>query len=195
MNTQTANQTVSQTLKLEKAVSQWELDASHSSANFGVKHMMIAKVHGGFQKLSAKLVLDRNNPKNSSVEATIDAGSIDTREPKRDEHLRSADFFDVQNYPTITFRSKRFEVSGTDEYRVVGDLTIRGVTQEVVLTVETSAEELKDPWGNLRIGASATTRIKRKDFGLTWNAALETGGFLVGDDVQISLDMQFVKKG
>jgi polyisoprenoid-binding protein YceI len=171
----------------------WDLDPAHSSANFSVKHMMIAKVHGGFTKLTGKLTLDRGNLSASSVEATIDASSIDTREAKRDEHLRSADFFDVTKYPTLTFKSKRFEGSG-DELKILGELTIHGVTKEVTLDVEAPSTEMKDPWGNTKIGASATTKIKRKDFGLSWNAALETGGVLVGDDITITLDLQFAKK-
>jgi polyisoprenoid-binding protein YceI len=155
--------------------------------------MMIAKVHGGFTKLSGSLRLDRQNLTNSSVEAVIDAASIDTREPKRDEHLRSADFFDVQKFPNITFRSRRVEQDG-ENFAVTGDLTIHGVTKEVVLEVEGLDSEMKDPWGNVKIGASAKTKIKRKEFDLSWNAALETGGVLVGDDVSITLDIQFVKK-
>lgn len=171
----------------------WEIDPAHSSANFSIRHMMIAKVHGGFTKLSGQLTLDRKDPSKSSVEAVIDAASIDTREPKRDEHLRSADFFDVQKYPSIAFKSKRVEQDG-DGTKVVGDLTLHGVTREVTLEVEGLDSEMKDPWGNVKIGASASTKIKRKEFGLTWNAALETGGVLVGDDVSITLDIQFIKK-
>jgi polyisoprenoid-binding protein YceI len=171
----------------------WEIDPAHSSANFSIRHMMIAKVRGGFTRLSGQLKLDREDASRSAVEAVIDAASIDTREPKRDEHLRSADFFDVQRYPSITFKSKRVEKDG-DGMKVAGDLTIHGVTQEVTLDVEGLDSEMKDPWGNVKIGASATTQIKRKEFGLSWNAALETGGVLVGDDVSITLDIQFVKK-
>ncbi len=172
----------------------WEIDSAHSSVNFSIKHMMISKVHGGFQKLSGTLNLDRGTLANSSVEATIDVASIDTHESKRDEHLKSADFFDAQKYPAIAFKSKRFESAGGDQYRVTGDLTIHGVTKEVVLQVESPADEMKDPWGNIKMGASATTKIKRKDFGLNWNAALEAGGWLVGDDVSITLDLQLAKK-
>lgn len=176
-----------------KPATLWEIDPAHSSANFSIRHMMIAKVHGGFTKLSGQLRLDRKDPSKSSVEAVIDAASIDTREPKRDEHLRSADFFDVQKYPSITFKSKRIEQDG-EGTKLHGDLTIHGVTKEVALEVEGLDVEMKDPWGNLKLGASATTKIKRKEFGLSWNAALETGGVLVGDDVHITLDVQFVKK-
>jgi polyisoprenoid-binding protein YceI len=172
----------------------WELDPAHSAASFSVKHMMIAKVRGSFHKLNATLRLDRSSPTNSTVEATIDAASIDTHEPKRDEHLRSADFFDVASFPTITFKSKRFEAAGGDNFQVIGELTMHGITREIALDVESGPAEMKDPWGNVKIGASGTVKIKRKDFGLNWNAALETGGFLVGEDVSVTLDLQFVKK-
>lgn len=171
----------------------YQIDPSHSTASFSIKHMMIAKVHGGFQKMSGKLTYDAANPSKSSVEVSIDAASIDTREPQRDAHLRSPDFFDVEKYPTIQFKSSRVEKSG-DGLKVVGDLTIHGVTQSVTLEVEGPSAEMKDPWGNVKIGASGTTKIKRKDFGLAWNAALEAGGFLVGDDVTITVDVQFVKQ-
>lgn len=171
----------------------YQIDPSHSTANFSIKHMMIAKVHGGFEKMSGTLTYDAANPSKSSVQVAIEAASINTREAQRDTHLRSPDFFDVEKYPTITFKSTRVEGSG-GELKVIGDLTIHGVTQQVTLNVEGPSDEMKDPWGNTKIGASGTTKIKRKDFGLTWNAALEAGGFLVGDDVTINLDVQFVKQ-
>lgn len=175
------------------ALTQFDLDPSHSSASFSIKHMMIAKVHGAFEKLSGTLMLDHTAIEKSVVDITIEAASINTREAARDTHLKSADFFDVEKFPTITFKSK--SVSGsTGELKVTGDLTIHGVTKEVVLEVEGPSAELKDPWGNIKIGASATTKIKRKDFGLTWNAAIEAGGVLVGDDVNITLEVQFTKK-
>jgi polyisoprenoid-binding protein YceI len=196
MTATTATQTPSTSTSSASAkTTVWELDPAHSSANFSVKHMMIAKVHGSFHKLSAVLRLDRANPANSSVEATIDASTVNTNEPKRDDHLRSPDFFDVAKYPTLSFKSKRFEAAGGDNYRVIGDLTLHGVTKEVALDVEAGADEMKDPYGNIKIGASATTKINRKEFGLGWNAALETGGVLVGEIVTISLDLQFAKKG
>lgn len=170
----------------------YHIDPSHSSANFSIKHMMIAKVHGGFEKLSGQFHYDAANLANSLVNVTIETASINTRETQRDAHLKSADFFDAEKYPVITFKSTRFE-KNEDELKIVGDLTIHGVTKQVVLDVDGPSDEQKDPWGNLKIGASATTKIKRKDFGLTWNAALETGGLLVGDDVNISIDVQFVK--
>jgi polyisoprenoid-binding protein YceI len=171
----------------------YNLDPAHSTASFSIKHMMIAKVHGGFEKLSGKLVLDSKEISKSSIDVTIDAASINTREPQRDTHLKSADFFNVEKFPHLTFKSTNIEQDG-DELLVVGQLTLHGVTKEVTLSVDGPTEEVKDPYGNLRIGASGSTRIKRKDFGLTWNAALEAGGVLVGDDVNIELDVQFVKQ-
>jgi polyisoprenoid-binding protein YceI len=171
----------------------YQIDPSHSSANFTIKHMMIAKVHGGFEKISGKFIYDSETPANSSVDVTIDAASINTRDGQRDTHLKSADFFDVEKYPTLTFKSKRVEKVGSD-LKITGDLTIHGVTNTVTLEVDGPSNEIKDPWGNSKIGASATTKIKRKDYGLTWNAALEAGGFLVGDDVNISIDVQFIKE-
>ena len=171
----------------------YQIDPSHSSAGFSIRHMMIAKVHGAFEKMTGKLVFDASQPSKSSIEVTIDASSINTREAARDTHLKSADFFDVEKYPTIHFISTKVEGSA-GELKVIGDLTIHGVTKQVVLDVEGPSAEMKDPWGNLKVGASGTTKIKRKDFGLTWNAALEAGGVLVGDDVTIQLDIQFVKQ-
>lgn len=171
----------------------YNLDPAHSTANFSVKHMMIAKVHGGFEKLAGKLIYDEADPSKSSVEATIEAASINTREAARDTHLRSADFFDVEKFPQIIFKSTKVEGAAGD-LKVTGDLTIHGITQKVTLAVDGPSEEQKDPWGNQRIGLSATVKIKRKDFGLNWNAALEAGGILVGEDINISLDVQFVKQ-
>lgn len=173
----------------------YQIDPSHSSASFSIKHMMIAKVHGAFDRLKGELTFDPKTPSQSQISVEIEAASINTGEPKRDEHLRSADFFDVSQFPLLTFKSTSIEVVGSSEgLKVIGDLTIHGVTKAITLEVEGPSAELKDPWGNLRIGASAKTKIKRKDFGLTWNSALEAGGFLVGDDVQIELDVQFVKQ-
>lgn len=155
--------------------------------------MMIAKVHGGFEKISGQLVYNSADLSKSNIAVSIDAASINTREPQRDAHLKSADFFDVEKYPTLNFKSTRIEKSG-DDLKVIGDLTIHGVTRSVTLDIETPSEEMKDPWGNIKMAASGSTKIKRKDFGLTWNAALEAGGFLVGDDVTINLDIQFVKQ-
>ena len=155
--------------------------------------MMIAKVHGGFEKLSGSFNYDSQNPANSLVEATIETASVNTRDNQRDTHLKSADFFDIENYPTITFKSTILEKKG-DGMIIEGDLTIKGTTKKITLEVEGPTAEIKDPWGNMKIGASGTTKINRKDFGLTWNAALEAGGLLVGEDVSITLEVQFVKQ-
>jgi polyisoprenoid-binding protein YceI len=171
----------------------YPIDPAHSGAHFTVRHMMITNVRGGFRNVKGTVVCDPENPANSSVEAEIDASSIDTREAQRDTHLRSADFLDVEKFPTITFRSTAVAKAGEGEWKVTGDLTIHGVTRAVVLNVEGPAPEGKDPWGNTRSGASATTKIKRSDFGLTWNAALETGGLLVGDEVKIELELALIK--
>ena len=174
-------------------MAKFKLDPGHSSAKFSVRHMMIAKVHGGFDRLDGELEFDPKSPGAAKVRVTIDAASIATGDPKRDEHLRSADFFDVANHAQLIFASTAVRTTGDGELEVVGDLTIHGVTKSVVLAVEGPSAELKDPWGQIKVGASGTTKIKRKDFGLTWNAALEAGGVLVGDDVTITLDVQFIK--
>jgi polyisoprenoid-binding protein YceI len=171
----------------------WNVDPVHSVAEFKVKHMMNSNVKGQFTGVKGTLVLDEDDLLKSRVEATIDAASINTREADRDNHLKSADFFDVEKYPTLSFHSTSVARAKGDDLVVTGDLTIHGVTRSVEFTVEGPTEPGKDPWGNTRIGLSATTKISRKDFGLTWNAALETGGILVGDDVTITLDLQFVK--
>lgn len=172
----------------------YQLDPAHSSITFSVKHMMIAKVHGAFEKVSGTLSYDAASPDRSKAEAVIDAASITTHQEQRDEHLRSADFFDVAKYPQLTFQSKTVSSNG-NELRVTGDLTIKGIAKEIVLKAELPSAELKDPFGNVKIGLSASTKVNRKDFGLSWNAALEAGGVLVGDDVNIQLDLQFAKQG
>jgi len=178
----------------QATLSTWALDGAHSSAAFSVRHMMIANVRGEFRELSGTLQLDERNIANSSVNVTIKTASVQTNDPKRDEHLKSADFFDVEKHPEITFHSTKWEQRGEDEVLVRGDLTINGVTKKVSLKAEGPTEEVKDPWGNSRIGFSAKTKINRKDFGLGWNVALETGGILVGEDVTITLETQFVKQ-
>lgn len=177
----------------ETTTTTWNIDPVHSVAEFKVKHMMISNVKGQFSSVTGSLLLDDGDISKSSVKATIDAGSINTRDAQRDEHLKSADFFDVQKFPSLTFTSTRVERKAEGELAVEGDLTIHGVTRNVVFSVEGPTAAGKDPWGNTRIGLSATTRINRKDFGLTWNAALETGGILVGEEVTITLDVQFIK--
>ncbi|MCC6585394.1 MAG: YceI family protein [Bryobacterales bacterium] len=171
----------------------WNLDPVHSVAEFKVKHMMISNVKGQFTGISGALTYDAANPVNSSVEATIDASTINTRDAQRDAHLKSPDFFDVEQFPALQFRSTSVAAKGDDELAVTGDLTIHGVTRKVVFNVEGPTAPTTDPWGNTRIGLSAVTKINRKDYGLTWNAALETGGILVGEEVTITLDIQFVK--
>ena len=171
----------------------YEIDPAHSSAQFTVRHMMITNVRGGFKTVKGTVVYDAENPATSTVEATIDVNSIATLDEQRDGHLKSADFLDAEKYPTITFKSTKVEADGSDEYKVTGDLTIHGVTKQVVLKVEGPTAEGKDPWGNIRIGASASTKIKRSDFGLTWNAVLETGGIMVGDELKLELDVQMIK--
>jgi polyisoprenoid-binding protein YceI len=171
----------------------WNLDPVHSAAEFKVKHMMISNVKGQFTGLTGVLTLAEGDVANSRVEASIDAASINTRDAQRDAHLRSADFFDVEKFPTLSFKSTAVKRTGDGELAVAGDLTIHGVTRPVVFNVEGPTAPGKDPWGNIRVGLSAVTKINRKEFGLTWNAALEAGGILVGDDIAITLDVEFVK--
>jgi len=177
----------------QTATTTWNIDPVHSVAEFKVKHMMISNVKGQFTSLKGVLSRDEANLTNSDVEVTIDVASITTRDPQRDAHLKSPDFLDVEKFPTLSFKSTRVSRVNGGELAVAGDLTIHGVTRDVVFAVEGPTPPAKDPWGNTRIGVSATTKIDRKDFGLLWNAALETGGILVGDDVTITLDVQFVK--
>jgi polyisoprenoid-binding protein YceI len=170
----------------------WQIDPAHTEVEFAVKHMMISTVKGRFADVSGTITLDETDLAGSSVEVEIDVASIDTRQADRDAHLRSADFFDVENHPKLTFRSRRVEAEGQGRFRVVGDLTIRGVTREVVLEA-TDEGRGTDPWGNAKAGFSARTSIDRQDYGLTWNAALETGGILVGNEVKITLEVQAAK--
>ena len=171
----------------------WNIDPVHSVAEFKVKHMMISNVKGQFTTVTGVMTLDEADVTRSRIEASIQAASVNTRDAQRDAHLKSADFFDVEKFPTLSFKSTRVTRSGDGELAVTGDLTIHGVTHEAAFAVEGPTPPAKDPWGNTRVGLSATTRISRKDFGLTWNAGLETGGFLVGDEVTVTLDVQFVK--
>jgi polyisoprenoid-binding protein YceI len=172
---------------------EYVIDPAHTNAMFAVKHLMVTTVRGRFGKVQGTMNLDEKDIAKSSVTATIDAASIDTDEPKRDEHLRSPDFFDVQKYPTLTFKSTKVQ-RVKNGLKVTGDLTIRDVTRPVVLDVEGPTKPVKDPYGNVKIGASATTRVNRQDFGLKWNAPLEAGGVVVGDEVRISLDLEFLQK-
>ncbi|XXY46073.1 YceI family protein [Sorangium sp. So ce269] len=191
MDTTTSTTTPSAT---PSQAARWTIDAAHSSVSFSVRHMMISNVRGEFERVAGEVTYDPRRPEASKISATIDVASIHTREEKRDEHLRSADFFDAGTYPTITFvaTSVRRRGEGLD---IVGDLTIRGVSREVTLAVSELSGEHTDPYGNRRLGATATTKIRRSDFGMNFNAILETGGVLVGDEISIHLDIQLIKQG
>lgn len=171
----------------------WNIDPVHSLAEFKVRHMMIANVRGHFAKVTGTLILDESDLTQSRAEASIEADSIETRDLQRDAHLKSPDFFDVEKFPTLSFKSTSISLVRDGQLSVEGHLTIRDVTRKVLFTVEGPTPPTKDPWGNTRVAVSASTKINRKDFGLTWNAALETGGILVGDEVTITLDVEFVK--
>ncbi len=171
----------------------YKIDPAHSSAQFVVRHMMITNVRGGFSGVAGTIEYDPDNANNSRIQATIDASKINTLDSQRDAHLKSPDFLDVEQYPTITFKSKNIVAADHDEWKVTGDLTIHGVTKEVVLNVEGPTPEGKDPFGNTRIGASGSTKIKRSDFGLKWNASIETGGLLVGDDLKLELEISAIR--
>jgi polyisoprenoid-binding protein YceI len=174
-------------------IEKWEIDSTHSGVHFSVRHMVVAKVRGQFARWSGTLSLEDGDLARASVDAVIDASSIDTGLADRDTHLKSPDFLDVANHPELTFKSTRVEKLGDERLRVAGNLTIRGTTREVVLDVE-YAGQTKDPWGNLRAGFTAKTSIERKDFGLSWNQVLEAGGVLVGDRVSIEIEIEAVKQ-
>jgi polyisoprenoid-binding protein YceI len=178
------------TTQTRTGTSVWTIDASHSNVEFAVKHMMFTTVKGSFEGVTGTITLDEQNVANSSVQVEIDASTITTRDQKRDAHLRSADFFDVETYPTITFTSTRVEPDG-DDLRITGDLTMHGVTREVVLDAEFSGRGMS-PFGFEVIGYEAKTKVNREDFGLTWNAALETGGVLVGNEIKITIDIEAI---
>lgn len=170
----------------------WEIDKAHSQVTFSVKHMMISTVRGHFNVLNGQLHIDEEHPENSWVEAEVDTASIDTNDEKRDAHLRSPDFFDAEKYPKITFKSTKVQRVDGEHYKVTGNLTMHGVTKEVVFDAEYSGQ-IKDAWGMQRAALSATTTINRKDFGLTWNVALETGGVMVSENVKIEIDLEAVQ--
>lgn len=177
------------------ALTTWKIDPAHSQAEFAVRHLMISTVKGRFGVVNGTVVTDESDLTKSRIEASIDVTSIHTHEPQRDAHLKSADFFDAEKYPAIDFRGTRITDVASDksEFTLIGDLTMHGVTREVSLQV-TSEGRGKDPWGGERAGFSAHTRIKRSEFGLTWNQALEAGGFVVGDEVKITIDVELVKQ-
>jgi polyisoprenoid-binding protein YceI len=175
-------------------MSTYNIDSAHTHAQFKVRHLMVSNVKGDFDKVTGTVVLDDANPAASSINVTVDVASISTRDPQRDAHLKSADFFDVEKFPTITFVSKEVVKSGDDSYEVVGDLTIHGVTKTVDLNVEEVTAEVKDPFGLLRRGASAKTSIMRSDFGLKYNSILEAGGVAISDEVHITIDTEFTRQ-
>lgn len=176
---------------LETGTATWQIDPAHAHVEFAVKHLMISTVKGRFADLEGIVTVQDGDAATAQIDVSIAAESIDTRVDKRDEHLRSVDFLDAQRFPSLRFRSTEVERVGDDELRVKGDLTIRGVTRQVVLRVEEQGR-VRDPWGGERAGFTAATRINRKDFGLTWNQTLETGGVLVGDEVRVSIDAELV---
>jgi polyisoprenoid-binding protein YceI len=175
-------------------VTTWNIDPAHSAAEFKVKHMMISNVKGSFRGLKGMLTLDESDPTRSSISANVDVATLSTGDDQRDAHLKSADFFDAARFPEMTFQSTAVSRDRDGEYKVTGDLTMHGVTKQVTFAVEGPGAPGKDPWGNTRIGISASTRINRKDYGLSWNSALETGGVLVGEDVTLTIDAQFIKQ-
>lgn len=177
------------------ATTEWKIDPAHSSAQFAVRHLAISTIRGAFTKVSGTVQFDDQDVTKSSVDVTIDADSVDTRVPDRDKDLRSERFFDVAKYPTITFKSKKVEEAGPGKLKVTGDLTIHGTTKEVVLDVDGPTPAVKDPWGNQRAAANATTKINRQEYGVKFNAKMDTGGLVVGDDVAITIDVEMFKPG
>jgi polyisoprenoid-binding protein YceI len=172
----------------------WQIDPDHTSAQFAIRHLMVSTVRGTIGPVTGTVTIDDSDITRSTVSASIDAKGIDTRNQKRDDHLRSPDFFDVAKYPSLTFTSTKVEKTADGTYKVTGDLTIHGITKEAVLAVEGSPTPLQDPFGNTKVGGSATTRINRKDFGLTWSKSLDGGGVMIGDDVDITIDIELLKK-
>lgn len=190
-----ASITLGLSLPAAAAGSTWQIDPQHSSAQFAVRHLGLSTVRGAFSKLSGTVLVDDQDISKSSVEVTIDVNTVDTREPDRDKDLRSDHFFDVAHFPTMTFKSKKVEQVAPGKLRVTGDLTIHGTTKEVVLDVDGLTAPVKDPWGNQRVAATATTKINRQDYGVKWNAKLDNGGVVVGDDVNITIDVEMIQKG
>jgi polyisoprenoid-binding protein YceI len=182
------------TVLAARAEDVWQIDPAHSGVQFSIRHMMISNVRGQFGDVKGTVRADGNDPTKAVVEATIAATSIDTDQEKRDAHLRSPDFLDVEKFPTITFRSKRIEPVGEGRWKMTGDLTLHGVTKEVVLDVEGPTAAIKDPGGKTRAGAHATAKLKRSDFGITWSKTLDGGGLVVGDDVNVTIDVEGVKQ-
>lgn len=181
-------------LPASAGTSTWKIDPQHSSAQFSVRHLAISTVRGAFSKVTGTIILDENDVTKSAVDVTIDVSTVDTREPNRDNDLRSDKFFDVAHYPSMTFKSRKVEQVAPGKLRVTGDLTIRGTTKEAVLDVDGPTAPVKDPWGNQRLAATATTKVNRQDFGVKWNATLDGGGVVVGDEVNIILDVEMIKQ-
>jgi len=172
----------------------WQVDLAHSSFQFKIRHLTVSNVKGDFNKFQGVANIDDQNISHLKVEVAIDVASVNTGHAQRDEHLRGPDFFDVTKYPTITFVSKKVNKTDTNRLKVIGDLTLRGVTREVTVDLEGPTPEVKDPWGNFRRGVTATTKINRRDFGLTWNKVLDTGGLVVGDEVDIYIEVELIRK-
>jgi polyisoprenoid-binding protein YceI len=190
----TAGLAAALSLPAAAATSNWQIDPQHSSAQFSVRHMAISTVRGAFSKVTGTINLDDKDISKSTVDVVIDVTTVDTREPNRDNDLRSDKFFDVAHYPTMTFKSKKVEQVAPGKLKVTGDLTIRGTTKEIILDVDGPTPPIKDPWGKQRAAASATTKVNRQDFGVKWNATLDNGGVVVGDDVSINIDVEMVKQ-
>jgi polyisoprenoid-binding protein YceI len=176
------------------AATTWQIDPAHAHIEFKVRHLMVAWVKGSFPDIAGSVEFDEATPAQARINVTIGTASIDTNNAKRDEHLRSPDFFDVASFPQMTFTSKKIVAGAGPVSQIVGDLTIRGVTREVTLTIDELTPIINDPWGHQRRGATARTEINRKDFGLTWNKAIEAGGVAVGDEVKITIDIELIKK-
>jgi polyisoprenoid-binding protein YceI len=181
-------------LPASAGTSTWKIDPQHSSAQFSVRHLAISTVRGAFSRVTGTIILDENDVTKSAVDVTIDVSTVDTREPNRDNDLRSDKFFDVAHYPSMTFKSRKVEQVAPGKLKVTGDLTIRGTTKEVVLDVDGPTAPVKDPWGNQRAAVNATTKINRQDFGVKWNATMDNGGVVVGDDVPITIDVEMIKQ-
>jgi polyisoprenoid-binding protein YceI len=181
-------------LPASAATTTWQIDPAHTAAQFSVKHLAISTVRGGFSNVKGTVILDDADISKSSVDVTIDVSTVDTRTPDRDKDLKSDKFFDVAKYPTMTFKSTKVEQAGAGKLKVTGDLTIRGTTKSVVLDVDGPTAPVKDPWGNQRSAVTATTKINRQDFGVKWNATMDNGGVVVGDEVSITIDAEMVQK-
>jgi len=186
--------TVGLTFQASATTIAWKIDPAHTAAQFAVKHMMISTVRGEFKGVTGTVIWDDQDVTKSTVDVTIDAKTVNTGEEKRDQDLRSANFFEVEKYPTLTFKSKKVENAGAAKLKVTGDLTMHGVTKEVVLDVDGPSPAVKDPWGNTRSAVSASTKLNRQDFGVKWNANMDGGGVVVGDTVSITIDMEMVKQ-